>query len=143
MGSSQNLHKSNYLQLQLFQVLTYISGVDLNPLIADLEHKLDLRWSNRRWSSIVIQGSFTDLVDSVSFFSVVSLYYIALLSFLFKFIVWNLSALAITLVNLNQLTANSDSCSKVFKSSVNPFVASALFLYPLKALERLTVFCCF
>ena len=62
--------------------------------IAALEHKVDMCWSNRRRSLINMASSFTDLVDSITLLSIDSLY-LASLSFLFKTIAWNLSALAI------------------------------------------------
>ena len=62
-------------------------------------------------------SSFTDLVDSILLLSIFRLY-LASLSFLFKIIAWNLSALTIISFSLNQLTADSDSYSKVFKSPV-------------------------
>ena len=49
--------------------------------------------------------------------SIVSLYQ-ASFSFLFKIITWNLSVLTIILFCFNQCTADSNSCSKVFKSLV-------------------------
>ena len=62
-------------------------------------------------------SSFTDLVDSMLLLSIVSLY-LASLTFLFKIVAWNLSALIIISFWLNQLTADSNSCFKVFKSHV-------------------------
>ena len=58
-------------------------------------------------------------MDSISLLSIVNLY-LASLSFLFKIIVENLSALVIISFCLNQLTADSDSCPKVFKVFKSP-----------------------
>ena len=95
--------------------------------IAALEHKVDMCWSNCRRSLIVMASSFTDLVDSITLLSIDSLY-LASLSFLFKTIAWNLSALTIILFCLYQLTADSDSCSKVFKSPVKVLQVAVMVL---------------
>ena len=69
--------------------------------IRALEHKFDMCWSK----------------DPILLLSIASLY-LASLSFLFKIIALNLSALTIISLCLNQLTADSSSCFKVFKSSI-------------------------
>ena len=88
-------------------------------------------WTNHRRSSIVIPSCLTDLVDLVSLLSIVSLY-LASLSFLSKIIAWNLYALTIIAFCLNQLTADWDSCSKIFKSPVKVLQVAVMLLLSAK-----------
>ena len=74
-------------------------------------------WWNCSWSLIVMPSSFTNLVDSISLYSIDS-FYLASVSFFVKVIAWNLSALIIISFCLNQPVADWDSCPKVFKSPV-------------------------
>ena len=99
--------------------------------IAALEHKFNMCWSNCRRSSIVLPSSFTDLVDSISMFSIVSLY-LASFYFLAKIIAWNLSALTIISFCLSQPTADSDFCSKIFKSPVKVLQVAVMVLSSAK-----------
>ena len=99
--------------------------------IAALKQKSYMCWSNRRRSSIVMPSSFTDLVESISLLFIVNLH-LASLSFLFKIIAWNLFALTIVLFCLNQLTANSDTCSKLFKRPVKVLQVAGMVLSSAK-----------
>ena len=85
--------------------------------IMALEHNFDLCWLKLRWLSISIPTKFKDLGFRIPLLYIFDLCVFWFSLLLFIIIAWNLSRLTIVLFFLNQSTADSGSCSRVWRRS--------------------------
>ena len=85
--------------------------------ITALEHNFDLCWLKLRWLSISIPTNFKDLGFPIPLLYIFDLCVNWFSLLLFIITAWNLSRLTMALFFLNQSTADSGSCSRVWRRS--------------------------